>query len=145
MTATATESGSKVLEGVFQGVRKAAESNLKMQQEVFQHWAHLFPIPSAQSVWIDKIREFQKQAANTVSELAHKHREVIDKQYESAIESLDAALRVVESTNPEEYRRRAEQFCRKTLDCMRDISETQLHEFQEAVTKWTELATKAGT
>jgi hypothetical protein len=145
MTATATETGSKVLEGVFQGVRKAAETNLKMQQEIFQQWSHLFPIPSAQSVWIDKLRDFQKQWTSTVSDMARKHRDVIDKQYQSAVESLDAALRVVEASNPEEYRRRAEQFCRKTLDCMKEISETQIHEFQEAVTKWTELATKVGS
>lgn len=145
MTATATETGSKVLEGVFQGVRKAAETNLKMQQEIFQQWSHLFPIPSVQSVWIDKLRDFQKQWTSTVSDMARKHRDVIDKQYQSAVESLDAALRVVEASNPEEYRRRAEQFCRKTLDCMKEISETQIHEFQEAVTKWTELATKVGS
>jgi hypothetical protein len=66
----------------------------------------------------------------------------MERQYQAAIESLDAALRVTESTNPEEYRKRSEQLCRKTLDCLREISETQLREFQETVTKWTELATK---
>jgi hypothetical protein len=143
--AAVTETGSKVLEGVFQNVRKAAETNLKMQQEIFQQWAHLWPMPSAQSVFIDKMRDFQKQWTNTVSDIARKHRDVIDKQYQAAVESLDAGLRVVEASNPEEYRRRSEQFCRKALDSMREIAETQLHEFQEAATKWTELATKAGT
>jgi hypothetical protein len=140
-----TETGNKVLEGVFQNIRKVAETNLKMQQEIFQQWSHLWPVPAPQSVWIDKIRDFQKQWAGTVSDVARKQREVIDKQYEGAIESLDAALRVAESTNPEEYRRRSEQLCRKTLDCMREISETQFREFQKAVTKWMELATQAGT
>ena len=74
-----------------------------------------------------------------------KHRDVIDKQYQAAVESLDAALHATESTTPEEYRRRSEELCRKTLDCVRTISETQLSEFQEAVTKWTEFATKAAT
>jgi hypothetical protein len=143
--ATETESGSKVLEDVFQNIRKAAETNLKMHQELFQQWSHLWPMPTVQSIWVDKIRDFQKQWSTTVSDLARKHRDVIDKQYESAIESLDAALRVAESTNPEEFRRRTEQLCRKTLDCMREVSETQLRAFQNAISKWTELATKAGT
>jgi hypothetical protein len=144
MAAATAEPQSKVLEGVFQNVRKAAETNLKMQQEIFQQWTHLFPIPSAQSAWVEKVRDVQKQFTGTVSELARKHREVIDKQYQSGVEALDAGLRVVEASTPEEYRRRAEQFLRTSIDCMREISETQLHEFQEAVTKWTELATKVG-
>lgn len=142
-TTTAAETGSKVLEDVFQSIRKAAETNLKMQQEIFQQWTHLWPIPSPQSALIDKAREFQKQWTNTVSDLARRHREVIEKQYQAAVESLDASLRVAESTNAEEYRRRSEQFCRKTLDCVREISETQLRAFQNAVTKWTDLAIKS--
>ena len=50
----------------------------------------------------------------------------------------------VEAT-PEEYRRRFEQLCRKTLECMRESTETQLKEFQDVVTKWTELVTQATT
>jgi len=137
--------GSKVLDEVFQGIRKAAESSMKMQQEVLHQWTSTWPFPTPQSVWIDKVRGFQKQWAHTVSDIARKHRDVIEKQYQSALESLEAALHVSESTNPEEYRRRTEQLCRKTLDCMRDISESNLHEFQDAVSKLTELATKTAT
>ena len=66
------------------------------------------------------------------------------RQYDAAIESLDAALHVSDAGTPEELRRRTEQFCRKTLDCMREVTETQIREFQEAVTKWTDLFAKAG-
>ena len=38
---TATETGGKVLENVFENIRKAAETTLKMQQEVFQQWSTL--------------------------------------------------------------------------------------------------------
>ena len=53
--------------------------------------------PTPQSIWIDKMRDFQKQWASTVSDIARKHRDVIDKQYQAAIESLDAALRCARS------------------------------------------------
>ena len=69
----------------------------------------------------------------------------MDKQYQASVESLDAALRTTEATNPEEYRRRTEELVRKSLDCVREISETQIKEFQEAVSKWTELVTKSGS
>ena len=142
---TETATGSRVLEDAFQNIRKAAETNLRLQQEIFQQWTQVWPMPTPQAAWLDKLRDFQKQWSNTLSDLVRKHREVMDRQYQSAVESLDAALRVGEATNPEEYRRRSEQFCRKALDCMREVTETQLREFQNAAAKWTELATKAGT
>jgi hypothetical protein len=134
--------GNKVLEDVFQNIRRAAESSLKMHQEIFHQFTHMWPFPTPQSIWVDKARDFQKQWASTVTELVRKHREVVDKQFESAIGSFDAALRVTEATSPEEYRRRSEQLCRKSLDCVREISETHLNEFQDAILKCTELMTK---
>lgn len=140
--AAETIAGSKVLEDMFQNVRRAAESSLKMHQEIFHQWTHMWPFPTPQSVWIDKVRDFQKQLAGTISDLARKHREVVDKQFQAGIESLDATLRVAEASNPEEYRRRSEQLCRKTIDCLREIAETQIHEFQDAVLKCTDLVAK---
>jgi hypothetical protein len=69
----------------------------------------------------------------------------MNKQYQATLESLDEALRLAESSNPEEFRKRTEQLCRKTLDCMREVSQVQMQEFQEAVSKWSELATKVGS
>lgn len=142
----AEEKGNNVFEEVLQNIRRAAEANLKMQQEAFRSWSTLWPgIPTPQGMWLDKVRDFQTQWTHTVSDLARKHRDALDKQYQAALESLDEALRVSESKNPEELRKRTEQLYRKTIDCLREISETQMKEFQEAVNRWTELATKAGS
>ena len=142
--AAETIAGSKVLEDVFQNVRRAAESSLKMHQEIFHQWTHMWPFPTPQSVWIDKVRDFQKQFAVTrqrsCSEASRGRRQAISGGQSNR--SMPR-LRVAEATNPEEYRRRTEQLCRKTLDSMREISETQLSEFQDAVMKCTELFTKS--
>ena len=131
---------------VLKNMRQAAEANLKMQQEMFRQWSTLWPgYPNPQTAWLDKVRDFQRQWGNTISDLARKHQNVIDRQYQAALESLDEALRVSEASNPEEFRKRTEQLCRKSLDCVREISEAQMKEFQEAVSKWSELATKVGT
>ena len=138
-----TETATNLYEEVFQNVRKAAETSLSMQQDLFQQWSRLWPgFPSPQSVWFDKVRDFQRQWGNTISDLARKHRDTLDRQYQAALESLEEALRVSESSNPEEFRKRVEQLCRKTLDCMREVSEAQMREFQDAMSKWSELATK---
>ncbi|REJ88491.1 MAG: hypothetical protein DWQ34_21960 [Planctomycetota bacterium] len=141
-----TETASNVYDEVLDNMRKAAEANLKMQQDVFQQWTRMWPgFPSPQTMMLDKMRDFQKQWANTVSDLARKHRDTFDRQYQAALESLDEALRVTESTNPEEFRKRTEQLCRKTLDCLREVSEAQMKEFQDAMNQWSELAAKAGS
>jgi len=138
------ENGSQMFEDVFQNIRKAAEANLKLQQEAFQQWTNLWPgAPTSQPAWVDKVQKFHKQWCDTVSEMATKHREVLDQRYQASVESLDAALKVTESTNPEELRRRSEQFCRKTVDCLKEISESQMREFQDSTAKWTKLITKA--
>lgn len=142
----ATETANNVYEEVFRNMRKAAEANLKMQRDMLQQWSTLWPgFPSPQSMWLDKMRDFQRQWANTVSDLARKHRDTLDRQYQAALESLEEALRVTEASNPEELRKRTEQVCRKTMDCMREISEAQMKEFQEAMGKWSELLTKPVT
>ena len=140
---------SNVYEQVLESMRKATESSLKMQQDALQQWTALWPglpgLPSAQSVWMDKMLEFQRQWSNTVSDLAHKHRNTVDRQYQAALEALDEALRVGESSSPEEYRRRTDQFCRKALECMREASEAQIKEHQEAMNKLSELFAKVGS
>ena len=141
-----TETVSNVYEQVFDNVRKATEANLKMQQEVFRQWTSLWPgMPTPQSVWVDKVRDFQRQWSNAVSDLARKHRDTFDRQYQAALESLEEALRVGEAGNPEEFRQRTEQLCRKTLECLREVSEAQMKEFQDAMSKMSELVTKTGS
>jgi len=141
-----TETTTNVYEQVFDNMRKASEANLKMQQEMFRQWSTLWPgMPSPQSIWLEKMRDFQRQWGNTMSDLARQHRVTFDRQYQSALESLEEALRVSESSNPEEFRKRTEQLCRKTLDCLREASEAQMKEFQDAMNKWSALITNAGS
>jgi hypothetical protein len=52
---------------------------------------------------------------------------------------------VGESSNPEEFRRRTEQFFRKSLECMREATEAQLKEYQEAMSKLNDMFTQVGT
>jgi hypothetical protein len=78
-----------------------------------------------------------------VKELLSKHREVADEQYGLAFDSLEEAFRVAQSSDPEEYAKRCETLCRKSLEIMRDAGELQAKELQEALNKWTELAAKS--
>ncbi len=141
-----TETTTNVFEEVCKNLKKATQANLKMQQDAMHQWATMWPgLPTPQSIWIDKVRDFQRQWSNTVSDLARKHRDTLNRQHQAALESLDEALRLTESTNPEDFRKRAEHLCRTTLDCMKEVSETNMEAFQQAMTKWGELLTKTGS
>jgi hypothetical protein len=143
--ATKERKSSALFEEVFQNIRKAAETGLKMQQEMLSQWSVLWPgVPTPQSAWLNQVQQFRSKFMSTVAELARKHGDVIDRQYRAALESLDAALDATEASTPEEARRKTEHLCRKTLDCMREMTETQIREFQDAITKWTDLLAKTG-
>lgn len=140
----ASDKKNTFFEDVIENIRKAAEANLKMQQEFFNHWTNLWPgLPKPQYAWTEQAKELQKKWSETISDLAHKHHDVLETQYQAAVKSLDEALQVSESSDPKEFRDRIEQFYRKTLDCLREVSEAQMGEFQNVVGKWTELITES--
>lgn len=141
-----TQTESNVYDQVLDNMKKAAEAGLKMQQDAIQQWVALWPaVPTPQTMWMDKAREFQKQWGSVLSELAHRHKDTLDQQYQAALESFEEALQIGESTDPEEFRKRTEQFFRKSLDCMREATEAQMKEYQEAMAKLSELVTSVGT
>jgi hypothetical protein len=142
--ATQTESAKNLFEEAFDNLRKAAESNIEMQQELFRQWSAKWPgFPQPQSAWLEKAQKFQKEWAKTVKDLLEKHREILDEQYEAAVQSLDEAFRVAQAADPQEFAGRCEALCRKSLEAMREVGEMQAKETQEALSKWVSLLTKS--
>jgi hypothetical protein len=142
--ATQTESATNVFEQAFNSLRKTAEANLEMQQELFRQWGANWPgFPQPQNAWVERVQKFQKEWAKTVKELLNKHREILDEQYRLSLESLDEAFRVAQSSDPQEYAKRCETLCKKSLEVMREAGELQVKETQEALNKWIGLAVKA--
>jgi hypothetical protein len=141
---TLTESVTNVFEQTFASLRKAAESNLEMQQELFRQWSADWPgFGQPQNAWLERAQKFQKEWAKTVKDLLGRHREILDEQYRLALDSLDEAFRVAQSTDPQEYAKRCEALCKKSLEIMREAGELQVKETQEALSKWIELAVKS--
>jgi hypothetical protein len=91
------------------------------------------------------VQQFQKDWSKTYTELMNKHRKMLDDQYRIAIDGLKEAFRVVESSDPQEYRDRCENLCRKSVELMREAGELQMKETQEALNRWVALAVKGGS
>jgi hypothetical protein len=141
--ATKTESITHVFEHAFDSLQKIAESNIEMQQELFRQWSSNWPgFPQPDSAWLDRVQKFQKEWSKTFTELVNKHRNMLDDQYRISIDALKEAFRVVQSSNPEEYRKRCEELCRKNLELIREAGEIQMKETQEALNRWLVMAVK---
>ena len=138
-----TESVSNVFDQVFDNLRKTAESNIEVQQEFFRQWGANWPgFPQQENAWQERVQKFQKDWTKTYTELMNKHRKLLDDQYRTAIDSLKDAFRVAEASDPQEFQRRCEELCKKSLELMREAGEVQMKETQEALSRWVAMAVK---
>ena len=136
---TATESATNLFEATFNNLRQALESAVQLQQEMYKEWARLWPGLVQSTVdWNANIRKWQKEWATRTTGAMRKHLELVDHQYRVGIESLEAAFQVAAAKDPEEFRERCEALCRQALNLVKETSETQTRQFQEAMNKWVE-------
>ncbi|MCC7474813.1 MAG: hypothetical protein IT425_05420 [Pirellulales bacterium] len=142
--ATQTESVTGFFDQVFGNIRKASEANVELQQELFRKWSEHWPgVPQVQGGYAERVQKFQKDWTKTVKSLLNRHREVLDEEYGLAIDSLEEAFWLAQSADPQEYAKRCESLCRKSLDVMREAGEMQVKELQDAFNKMSELMTKS--
>jgi hypothetical protein len=117
------------------GVRKASESSLQMQQEMFKHWTRLVTGPAqeagaqagAQAEWG---QTSQKRWLELGVEMLNRHREAVDSIYKSGIQLIEQTFHVTEAKSPDDYRRMVEDLWRKLFDLQKEQSESQFRDFQ---------------
>lgn len=82
------------LEGLFDNVRQATESNWKLQQELFTGWTRLFPGFTNQPLesTTNRLKSFRQQWLNAIMDGAKAQRNLFDRQYDAALAVLDTAL-----------------------------------------------------
>jgi hypothetical protein len=138
---TATESTTTPFERTFENVRKAAESAIKMQQDMVDQWTKMWPaMAQSKDDWAARMHKFQKEWTGAVANLTRKQRELWEEQLRAGMESLADTCRLASSKDPAELREGFESQFRKTMDIIKTTSETQIRYFQEAMQKWIELA-----
>jgi hypothetical protein len=134
---------------VFDNFRKATESTLQAQQDLFRQWmSHwpMFPIaptaPSGATGVSEQVRSFQKQWTDSVTALMTRHCEALDAQYRAGIKTIEDALRTTEAKSPEEFRKLTEELWRKSFEVLKQTIENQIRDLQAAVEKWSDLMTQ---
>jgi|SRR5579871_1351981 len=131
-----------MFEQVFESVKKATESSLQLQQELFRKWVGLWPGIPASAFPVAEVQKFQKRWVEVVTELIKKRNASLEVQFKAGLETIEEAFKVAEAKNPEELRARTIELWQKTFEWLRQTTETQIRDFQYAATKWAELWTK---
>jgi hypothetical protein len=130
---------------LFENFRRASESSIQMQQDLFKHWTQQLTagVPTAAGAPMEWNRGQQKRLLELALEMLNKHREALDSTYKAGIVVVEQALRVSEAKSSEEYRRLVEDLWRKVFETVRDQSEAQFREFQRWSEKSAEMAQNA--
>jgi hypothetical protein len=134
-----------MLDQMFDNFRKASESSLQMQQELFKQWTQQWPsMPlNAAGVSADWVRTFQKRWIEFATDSLSKHRESLDSMYRSSIQVIEQTCRLSEAKTPDDYRRMVEELWRKMFTVCKDQSESQLRGIQKGVEELFEMVPKA--
>jgi hypothetical protein len=125
---------------VFENLHKATESSVKMQQEMFQKWVSGFPtsVPTMANP-LEAMSDWRKKWEEASAEMLKRQKELVDKNYEAGLKSLEDIFSVADSKSPEEYQEKVMELYRKSFESLRQLSEAQMSEFRAAADKWTKL------
>lgn len=137
---------------MLENFRKAAESTLQLQQEMFRSWtqqwhqqvpAALSGLNPAASGAADGARAAQKRLGETVTDLLTRHRETLDAQYRAGIRTIEDAFKVGEARDPEQFRKLVEALWRQSFDCLKNVAESQVRDTQAALEKVFDVVAKS--
>ena len=113
------------------GVRKASESSMQMQQEMLKNWTRMFSAPMAEAgVPADWGKGSQKRWLELGVEMLNRQREAVDGMYKSGIQIIEQPFHVTEAKSADDYRRMVEDLWRKLFDLQKAQSESQFRDFQ---------------
>ena len=138
-----------MFEQIFDEYRRAVDSSFKMQQEMYRQWMNGWPVkwPDVtkavdRGVVKDQICSYQKKWSQTLAETMEKHREALNQQYKSGIDTIASTFRMTEARTPEECWRLTQEFWRKSIDFYKTTVEAQSKYVEGLAQMWLEMVTR---
>jgi len=132
-----------MFEQVFESLRTATTTSIQMQQEMFNKWASFWPgVASFAAGGTDQVQKAKKKWVELTTDMVKKQRETLEAQFNAGLKHIEESFRLAKAKDPEELRAKTVELWQKSVECMRQMYEAQLRDFQGAVVKWTELMTK---
>jgi hypothetical protein len=127
---------------LFATFRRASESSLQMQNEVFKYWSQQWAslAPNGVGGSSDPSQSVKTRFMDLGIELLHKHRQSLDGAYAAGIEIIEKTFRASDAKSPDDYRRLVDDLWRKVFDTFKAQADSQLDAFQKWSTKSVESA-----
>ena len=129
------------------GFRKATESSLQIQQEIFKQWTQQWmsaqPSLSGASASAEWTRSIQKRWMDLTIEMLNKHRASLDAMYASGIQAIEQSFRIAEAKSSEDYRRIIDELWHRLFDALKGQLENQFRDFQRWSEQSFDIAQKA--
>jgi hypothetical protein len=133
-----------MVDQLFDNFRKASESSLQMQQELFKQWTQqLGSVAPGAGASSDVGRTVQKRWVALGVELLNKHRESLDATYKSGIQIIEQSFGASEAKSPDDYRRLTEELWGKLFETYKSQTQAQFNAFQDWSAKSAEAAQDA--
>jgi hypothetical protein len=128
-------------EQVFDTYRKASESWMHTQQEMFRNATHgwLSPWPGLGGATTDA----RKRWIDLSVEILNRHRESVDAFYKSVIQLVEQSSRISEAKSSEEARRATEEIWGQWFESFKNQSESRLRDAQTFTEKSLEIVQNA--
>ncbi len=128
----------------FENLRKATETTVQLQQEMFKKWAGAWPGGSSSSAWGDQVYQFEKKWMDSMGDLFAKQRETLETQFKAGMQNIEKAFQIGEAKSPEELRAKTMEMWQKCFESLRQTYETQVRDFQATLQKLSGLLTPVG-
>jgi hypothetical protein len=135
-----------MIEQIFDNFRKAAESSLQTQQDMFKQFSQQWPTAplNAAGTGSEVTDELQKRLRLTLTTALEHERELLDAAIGSSIELIEQTFQLYGARSPEDCRRLLEGMWRKLIAQAKDQSDNQVRVLQTVSTTWLELPKKDG-
>jgi len=133
--------------------RKATESTLQIQSELFRQWVQpwtvLPGVPTRGAAvgegGVDQAQTYQKNSIEGVTDLLTRYRETCDAQYRAGIQIVEDAFHIFEAKDPEQFRKLVEELWRHSIEGVKSVAESQLRYFQATVVKGFDVTSRGLT
>lgn len=122
-----------MIDQLLEGFRKASESSLLAQQELFKQWVQQWPSASLNAAGssVEWSSALQRRWVEAATETLNRQHEIVDAACRGGLQVLEQSARMSEAKSPEEYRRGLEELWRKVFETLRTQSDAQMQEMKK--------------
>jgi hypothetical protein len=125
---------------VYESLRRATETTIQVQQELFKKWMSFAAGAQAPGPpEAEQAQKIRKKWAEAVAETLTRQREVLEKQFNAGLKGLEAAFAVPAAKDAEELRARTFELWQQSFNCLKQAFEAQAKEFEASVARWSQL------